>query len=73
MEKRIRIAVASVGAVLILLSLVLTVVRTSNANIIGGADFSTFLLYFTTKYMWLTELGVLVIIVSVIGSVKRKK
>ncbi|MBQ8359413.1 MAG: hypothetical protein IJX37_05830 [Oscillospiraceae bacterium] len=73
MEKRIRIAVAAAGVFIILLSLILAVVRTANAEIIGGADLPTFLFYFRTKYMWLTELGVVIIIVSVVGSLKRKK
>lgn len=70
-NKRICFIVILVGIVLILLSVILAVVKTSNTNIIGGADLPTFLNYYRS-YMWLAEVGSVAILFSALSFGKKR-
>lgn len=76
-KKPIVIALFIAGIVLVGLSVVLAVVITANKNIIGGADWSTFVYVFSHEnrgiYSALTCCGVIAIVVSVVMGLKKKR
>ena len=66
------------GLILICLSIILAIIATVNKDIIGGADFSTFLLVFSRGkgglYSILVSCGIISLVTSaVIGLWKTKK
>ena len=68
----------AVGLILICLSIILAIIATVNKDIIGGADFSTFLLVFSRGkgglYSILVSCGIISLVISaVIGLWKTKK
>lgn len=75
-RKAIPIALLTVGVVLVWLSLILTFASVSNANIIGGADWPTFILFFIYEknglYCLLALFGILFLFASQIVARKQK-
>ena len=72
------IFLAAVGLILICLSIILVIIATVNKDIIGGADFSTFLLVFSRGkrglYFILAFCGIISLATSaVIGLWKARK
>ena len=76
-KKPIVIALFIVGIVLICLSVALAVIATANKNIIGGADWPTFVYGFSHEnrgmYSTLACGGVITIVVSVVMGLKKKR
>ena len=76
--KKFIIFTISIGVLLLCLSVILAIIETVNKDIIGGADFSTFLFVFKYEndglYSMLALLGVADIIVAIAWKlVKRKR
>ena len=71
MVKRISAITLFVGILLMLSSVVITLVSGCNANLIGGADWSTFMFYFG-QISWLAWIGAGLTVVSLVISVLRK-
>ena len=76
-KNRIVIALFIVGIAFMCLSVVLAVVATANKNIIGGADWPTFVYVFSHEnrgiYSTLACCGVIAIVVSVVMGLKKKQ
>ena len=77
-RKYIAVFLLILGAVIFCLSIILSVISTVDKNIIGGADFTTFLFVFCYEkkgvYSTLAFFGVVSIIASaIVGIVKRQK
>ncbi|MBQ8407268.1 MAG: hypothetical protein IJY39_00235 [Clostridia bacterium] len=77
-NNKIALFVLSIGVLLLCISIVLAIVETGNKDIIGGADFSTFLFVFKYEkdglFSKLALLGVADIIVAIAWElVKRKR
>jgi hypothetical protein len=77
-KKHIVVLLLTIGAVLLCLSIILAIIATDNKNIIGGADFPTFLFVFYYEkrglYSTLAFLGIAAIIASaVVGIVKKRE
>lgn len=78
MKKTVWIVGCAAGVFLMILSVAMTVhsinVRINEGiGIIGGADWPTFEFFFRTKCIWLVELGVVTVVISVIGLLWKKK
>ena len=77
-KKYFTVIFLAVGLILICLSIILAIIATVNKDIIGGADFSTFLLVFSRGkrglYFILASCGIISLVTSaVIGLRKTKK
>ena len=76
-KKPIVIALFIVGLVFICLSIALAFIATANKNIIGGADWPTFIYVFFHEnrgiYSTLACCGVIAIVVSVVMGLKKKR
>ena len=77
-KKYFSIVFLIIGLILISLSIILAIIATVNKDIIGGADFSTFLLVFSRGkrgfYFILASCGIISLVTSaVIGLRKTKK
>ena len=76
-KKPIVIALFIVGLVFICLSIALAFIATANKNIIGGADWPTFIYVFSHEnrgiYSTLACCGVIAIVVSVVMGLKKKR
>lgn len=77
-RKRIAVSLLVTGVFLLCLSIVLAITSTNSRNIIGGADFPTFIFIFCYEnsglYSVLAFLGIGAIIGAVIvGAVRKKK
>ena len=79
MKKKYFIAIfLVVGLILICLSIILAIIATVNKDVIGGADFPTFLLVFSRGrgglYSILASCGIISLVISaIIGLWKTKK
>ena len=77
-KKHFTVIFLIIGLILISLSIILAIIATVNKDIIGGADFSTFLLVFSRGkgglYSILVSCGIMSLVISaVIGLWKTKK
>lgn len=77
-KKYLSIVFLIIGLILISLSIILAIIATVNKDIIGGADFSTFLLVFSRGkgglYSILVSCGIISLVTSaVLGLLKRNK
>lgn len=76
-KKPIVIALFIVGLVFICLSIALAFIATANKNIIGGADWPTFIYVFSHEnrgiYSTLACCGVIATVVSVVMGLKKKR
>ncbi len=77
-KKYLSIVFLIIGLILISLSIILAIIATVNKDIIGGADFSTFLLVFSRGkgglYSILASCGIISLVTSaVLGLWKRNK
>ena len=77
-KKYFSIVFLIIGLILISLSIILAIIATVNKDIIGGADFSTFLLVFSRGkgglYSILVSCGIISLVISaVLGLWKRNK
>ncbi len=76
-KKLLAIALSVVGLILICLSIVLALIETGNKDIIGGADFPTFLsVFFREKmglYSTLAFCGILSLAASAVVGLHKKK
>ena len=77
-KKYFTVIFLAAGLILICLSIILAIIATVNKDIIGGADFSTFLLVFSRGkgglYSILASCGIISLVTSaVIGLRKTKK
>ena len=77
-KKYFTVIFLAVGLILICLSIILAIIATVNKDIIGGADFPTFLLVFSRGkgglYSILASCGIISLVISaVIGLWKTKK
>ena len=70
MKHKITGIVMILGSMLLGLSVALPVIATSNTNIIGGADFATFLFHFG-RTSWMAFVGIASIVVCLL--VRHKK
>lgn len=77
MKKHHSIALLFIGAALFCISVVLAIISTTNKNIIGGADWSTFYFVFFHEnrglYSTLAFVGMLFVIISIVFIKTRKK
>ena len=76
-KKRIAIILLCIGSILICLSIILSIISTLNKDIIGGADFPTFILVLMREnngvYFYLALCGMISLITSAIIGLKAKK
>jgi len=70
--KKVATMLLFVGVLLMLASVVIAYVSGCSANIIGGADWSTFVFYFG-QISWLALTGACLTVVSVVIFILRKK
>ena len=65
-----------VGLILICLSIILAIIATANKDVIGGADFSTFLLVFSRGrgglYSILASCGMVSLVISAVLGLRKK-
>ena len=77
-KKHFTVIFLIIGLILISLSIILAIIATVNKDIIGGADFSTFVLVFLREnrglYSVLASCGIISLVTSaVLGLWKRNK
>ena len=72
MNKKMWLTVLIIGFLLLIASVVISFVLAGNANIIGGASWSTFVLHFE-KISWLALVGACLMIGSAIGLIAHRK
>jgi len=76
-KKHIATVLLVIGVVLLCLSIVLAVIATGNKNIIGGADFPTFVFVFFREnkglYSTLAFCGIVSLISSVVVRLRKAK
>ena len=76
-KKHVATILLVIGIILICLSVVLSVIETGNKNIIGGADFSTFMFVFSYGskgfYSALAFCGIISLIASAIVRLRKAK
>lgn len=76
-KKHIANILLIIGILLLCISIVFAIIATRNKNIIGGADFPTFVFVFFREnkgiYSILAYLGIISLIVSVIVRLQRTK
>ena len=76
-KKHIAAILLVIGIVILCLSIVLAVIATGNKNIIGGADFPTFIFVFFREnkglYSTLAFCGIVLLISSVVVRLRKAK
>lgn len=76
-KKLFVVSLLTVGVVLLCLSIIFAMIETGNKNIIGGADFPTFLFVFYREkrslYSTLAFFGVAAIIASAVAGIAKKR
>ena len=75
-KKYLSIAFLIIGLILICLSIILAIIATVNKDIIGGADFSTFLLVFSRGkgglYSILASCGIISLVISAVLGLRKR-
>ena len=72
MNKKMWLTVLVIGFLLVIASVMIAFALAGSANIIGGASWSTFSLYFE-KNAWLALVGACLMIGSAIGLIAHRK
>ena len=75
-KKHFTVIFLVIGLILICLSIILAIIATVNKDIIGGADFSTFLLVFSRGrgglYSILASCGMVSLVISAVLGLRKK-